>query len=408
MPSPLTKFFTHNCPNVDAILDSENLSDGFLLTNKDQNKAPVLITIPPLQGLNNSDPAALVVDHTSDAVSHNKGKHPLLSTDDFVQSDAKLENKKIEALHLISRLIELFSGFALWWHIPPRALEKNSDPPPQDQLGWWCIHATINSSSLEDHIGCKASTETDEDGAILQISLVAIAFAAGHYLLYCWSCQYITIVCTGDTDVYEVMKFSQLERQGSPYQVGSFTWFATPGPSLQRAKSWTSEGNKGAVLNVPANFTTIAGRRHREAESKAFGQPGAGNGGPWKPDASGVNHSNLKLFADVDVVKEAAEATMQEGELIHAPEGNKKFQQQRGCAARQRVTLRLLTSWCDIPWVKMEAIETMMAPTLGTLIPVIGASGFVAAASAVGTVAGSIAIATSFGAELFEFQTDIE
>jgi len=38
-----------------------------------------------------------------------------------------------------------------------------------------------------------------------------------------------------------------------------------------------------------------------------------------------------------------------------------------------------------------------LAPTLGTLIPVIGASGFAAAASAAGTVAGSVAVAASFG-----------
>ena len=40
-----------------------------------------------------------------------------------------------------------------------------------------------------------------------------------------------------------------------------------------------------------------------------------------------------------------------------------------------------------------------LAPTLGTIIPVIGASGFAAAASAAGTVAGSVAIAASFGGE---------
>ncbi|KAK4778120.1 hypothetical protein SAY87_018307 [Trapa incisa] len=39
-----------------------------------------------------------------------------------------------------------------------------------------------------------------------------------------------------------------------------------------------------------------------------------------------------------------------------------------------------------------------LAPTLGTLIPVIGATGFAAVASAAGTVAGSVAVAASFGA----------
>ncbi|CAN0919051.1 Transmembrane and coiled-coil domain-containing protein 4 [Linum grandiflorum] len=128
--------------------------------------------------------------------------------------------------------------------------------------------------------------------------------------------------------------------------------------------------------------------------------------------------------------------------------------------ARHRVALRLLSTWLDISWIKMEAVETMvacsamailkqkesredtqssdskwakikrgsiigaaaitggalmaitgglaapaiaagfgaLAPTLGTLIPVIGASGFAAAATAAGTVAGSVAVAASFGA----------
>lgn len=42
-----------------------------------------------------------------------------------------------------------------------------------------------------------------------------------------------------------------------------------------------------------------------------------------------------------------------------------------------------------------------LAPTLGTLIPVIGANEFAAAASAAGTVAGSVAVAASFGGTCF-------
>ncbi|KAF5185122.1 transmembrane and coiled-coil domain-containing protein [Thalictrum thalictroides] len=133
----------------------------------------------------------------------------------------------------------------------------------------------------------------------------------------------------------------------------------------------------------------------------------------------------------------------------------------KGYDARHRVALRLLATWLDVEWMKMEAMEVMvacsvmallkneeekgneikssestwaswkrggiigaaaltggtlmavtgglaapaiaagfgaLAPTLGTLIPVIGASGFAAAASAAGSVAGSIAVAASFGA----------
>ena len=41
-----------------------------------------------------------------------------------------------------------------------------------------------------------------------------------------------------------------------------------------------------------------------------------------------------------------------------------------------------------------------LAPTLGTIMPVIGASGFAAMASATGSVAGSVAVAASFGGNL--------
>ncbi|KAM4127958.1 hypothetical protein ACJW30_02G129300 [Castanea mollissima] len=149
--------------------------------------------------------------------------------------------------------------------------------------------------------------------------------------------------------------------------------------------------------------------------------------------------------------------------LADASDDNKKCNRQRkGYDARHRVALRLLATWFDIKWTKMEAIEIMvacsamalakegdskreeekqtsknkwakwkrggiigaaavtggalmaitgglaapaiaaglsaLAPTLGTLIPVIGAGGFAAAASAAGTVAGSVAVAASFGA----------
>ncbi|KAF3440762.1 hypothetical protein FNV43_RR19048 [Rhamnella rubrinervis] len=148
--------------------------------------------------------------------------------------------------------------------------------------------------------------------------------------------------------------------------------------------------------------------------------------------------------------------------LAGTVEENKKCNRQRkGYDARHRVALRLLATWFDVKWIKMEAIETIvassamaiakqeeskeeeskssqnkwakwkrggiigaaaitggalmaitgglaapaiasglsaMAPTLGTIIPVIGASGFAAAATAAGTAAGSVAVAASFGA----------
>ncbi|KAL5713408.1 hypothetical protein ACHQM5_015485 [Ranunculus cassubicifolius] len=139
----------------------------------------------------------------------------------------------------------------------------------------------------------------------------------------------------------------------------------------------------------------------------------------------------------------------------------KRSRRRQGYDARHRAALRLLATWLDVKWMNMEAMEVIvacsamallkkeeehdeeiksqesswsgwkrgsiigaaaltggtlmavtgglaapaiasgfsaLAPTLGTLVPVIGASGFAAAASATGSVAGSIAVAASFGA----------
>ncbi|KAL3527176.1 hypothetical protein ACH5RR_011832 [Cinchona calisaya] len=147
--------------------------------------------------------------------------------------------------------------------------------------------------------------------------------------------------------------------------------------------------------------------------------------------------------------------------LTDSPGDKKKDKRRRkGYDARHRVALRLLATWFDVKWIKVEAIETMvacsamavlkeeeskeetqspqsswskwkrggiigaaaltggtllaitgglaapaiaagfsaLAPTLGTIVPVIGASGFAAVASAAGSVAGSVAVAASFGA----------
>ncbi|NP_001130514.1 putative DUF726-domain family protein [Zea mays] len=132
----------------------------------------------------------------------------------------------------------------------------------------------------------------------------------------------------------------------------------------------------------------------------------------------------------------------------------------KGYDARHRVALRLLATWLDVTWNKMEAVEIMVAcsamaaareeeqsrensspnsrwenwkrggiigaaaltggtlmaisgglaapaiaagftalvPTLHTLVPLIGASGFAAIATAAGHTAGSVAVAASFGA----------
>ncbi|EPS66741.1 hypothetical protein M569_08033, partial [Genlisea aurea] len=147
--------------------------------------------------------------------------------------------------------------------------------------------------------------------------------------------------------------------------------------------------------------------------------------------------------------------------LANLPEDDKKTttKRRKGYDARHRVALRLLATWLNVKWIKMEAIETIvacsamallkeeeskaveskestwskwkrggiigaaaltggtlmavtgglaapavaagltaLAPTLGGIIPIIGASGFAAIASSAGSIAGSVAVAASFGA----------
>ncbi|XP_060192621.1 uncharacterized protein LOC132622104 [Lycium barbarum] len=165
--------------------------------------------------------------------------------------------------------------------------------------------------------------------------------------------------------------------------------------------------------------------------------------------------STLEYSRKVNVIYQIFSAC-----LAQSAEESKKYTRRRkGYDARHRVALRLLATWFDIKWIKVEAIETTvacsamalkeeelkeqsqspkskwakwkrrgiigaaavtggtllavtgglaapaiaagfgaLAPTLGTLVPVIGASGFAAVASAAGSVAGSVAVAASFGA----------
>ncbi|KAL3844697.1 hypothetical protein ACJIZ3_002100 [Penstemon smallii] len=178
-----------------------------------------------------------------------------------------------------------------------------------------------------------------------------------------------------------------------------------------------------------------------------------------------IRESDGKLLEEVTKFSYSRKVTVLY-ELLSAclavpTEGYKKsVKRRKGYDARHRVALRLIATWFDVKWIKMEAIETMvacsamallkeeeskeeaqspgspwakwkrggiigaaaltggalmaitgglaapaiaagfgaLAPTLGTIIPVIGTGGFAAVASAAGSVAGSVAVAASFGA----------
>ncbi|XP_008796875.2 transmembrane and coiled-coil domain-containing protein 4-like isoform X1 [Phoenix dactylifera] len=175
-------------------------------------------------------------------------------------------------------------------------------------------------------------------------------------------------------------------------------------------------------------------------------------------------HDDKEMLEDNSVKYQRKVAVLYE--LLSAcvadtPQDNKKTSRfRKGYDARHRVALRFLATWLDVKWIKMVAMEIMvacsamaaakaeeqsqgsgsekskwarwkrggiigaaaltggallavtgglaapaiaagfsaLAPTLGTLVPVIGASGFAAIASAAGSVAGSVAVAASFGA----------
>ncbi|TVU48639.1 hypothetical protein EJB05_08280, partial [Eragrostis curvula] len=105
--------------------------------------------------------------------------------------------------------------------------------------------------------------------------------------------------------------------------------------------------------------------------------------------------------------------------VLQEQEDRKSSRFRKGYDARHRVALRLLATWLDVKWIKMVSALTggallavtgglaapaiaagfgALAPTLGTIVPFIGASGFAAMAAAAGSVAGSVAVAASFGA----------
>ncbi|GMH30882.1 hypothetical protein Nepgr_032725 [Nepenthes gracilis] len=171
--TPLAKIFTHNCANVEEIKDSGNLPDDFLLKDKDQNKASVLVPVLTLRELNTSDPAALVADRNSYVELNRESVHTSMATCCFDLSRAILRSRNIEAPVCIEKagnstrhekssheqfLFEHerpgYTSVSLTRQISLQPLEMNSIPPPQINLGW-CIHAAIKSSSLEDQICCK-------------------------------------------------------------------------------------------------------------------------------------------------------------------------------------------------------------------------------------------------------------
>ncbi|GAB2295888.1 Dolichyl-diphosphooligosaccharide--protein glycosyltransferase 48 kDa subunit [Dionaea muscipula] len=83
--------------NQGAVLDFVD-SGHDLIIAADVNASDLIREIATECGVDfDDDPASLVIDHTSFAVSSTEGDHTLIASDDFVQSDVILGSKAIEA-----------------------------------------------------------------------------------------------------------------------------------------------------------------------------------------------------------------------------------------------------------------------------------------------------------------------
>ncbi|CAH9105757.1 unnamed protein product [Cuscuta europaea] len=212
-----------------------------------------------------------------------------------------------------------------------------------------------------------------------------------------------------------------------------------------------------------SNVKSEGENTHGESELEAICQPPSNRHAHVEP----ISGCDEKPATDVTMIPYHRKLTvlyeLVSACLANTPDDSNKSastQRKKGYDARHRVALRLLATWFDVKWVKVEAIEMMvacsamallkeeeskeeakssksswakwkrggiigaaaltggtlmaitgglaapaiaagfgaLAPTLGTLVPVIGASGFAAIATAAGSVAGSVAVAASFGA----------
>ncbi|XP_065857635.1 dolichyl-diphosphooligosaccharide--protein glycosyltransferase 48 kDa subunit-like [Euphorbia lathyris] len=94
------------CPTVDRFGGSIDVSGILnfvdaghdLIVAADTNPSDLIREIAIENGIDfDEDPAAMVIDHTSYAVSQIEGDHTLIASDDFIKSDVILGSKKIEA-----------------------------------------------------------------------------------------------------------------------------------------------------------------------------------------------------------------------------------------------------------------------------------------------------------------------
>ncbi|KAL0448439.1 UNVERIFIED_CONTAM: Transmembrane and coiled-coil domain-containing protein 4 [Sesamum latifolium] len=298
-----------------------------------------------------------------------------------------------------------------------------------DSRAWGALEETVAYSPAKHHVGAFLRLLSEESGNTSEeIADKELALAAA-----------IDAMCSSmekSPDDYMSKKEKQRE-----YENACREKFAPPDKKLE---SKSKEGNTPNDCRQEINaITSIVEEAPVESMKETDGKP--------LEEVTMLSYSRK-----LTVLYELLSAC-----LADTPEDNKKSTNGRkGYDARHRVALRLLATWFDVKWKKMEAIETMiaysvmallkvdsakevanspesswakwkrggiigaaaltggalmaitgglaapaiaagfgaLAPTLGTIIPVIGASGFAAVATAAGSVAGSVAVAASLGA----------
>ncbi|KAA8547312.1 hypothetical protein F0562_003824 [Nyssa sinensis] len=94
--SPMTERFGGSL-DLEAVLDFVDAGHD-LIVSGDTNASDLIRTIAAECGVDfDEDPSAMVIDHTSYAVSDIEGDHALIASDGFIQSDIILGSTKIEA-----------------------------------------------------------------------------------------------------------------------------------------------------------------------------------------------------------------------------------------------------------------------------------------------------------------------
>ncbi|EYU31146.1 hypothetical protein ABFS82_08G237700 [Erythranthe guttata] len=298
-----------------------------------------------------------------------------------------------------------------------------------DSRAWGGLEETAAYSPSKHHVGAflrllaEETSDVSEGAAEMELALMN-------------SIEAMSLSMENTPADYESKKEKQRE-----YEQACREKFSTPDKMPEsELKHNSMHNNNRQEINV---ITSIVEESHAQSISESDGKP---------LDEVKMLSYQRKLAVLYELLS-ACLANMSEDD-------KKSTRQRKGYDARYRVALRLLSTWFDVKWIKMESIETIvassamailkeeeskevaqskksswakwkrggiigaaaltggtlmavtgglaapaiaagfsaLAPTLGTIIPVIGAGGFAAVATAAGSVAGSVAVAASFGA----------